>query len=34
LPNSAWAILTASLKSSLGNFGLMMSWPCWGGRSV
>src|SRR5262245_66499210 len=28
LSNSAWAILTASLKSSSGNFGLITSWPC------
>src|SRR5262245_11364371 len=27
LSNSAWAILTASLKSSSRSFGLMTSWP-------
>ena len=30
LSNSAWAILTASSKSSSGSFGLMTSWPCLG----
>jgi hypothetical protein len=25
--NSPWAILTASMKSSSGSFGLMTSWP-------
>jgi hypothetical protein len=28
LSNSAWAILTASVKSSSGSFGLMTWWPC------
>ena len=29
LSNSAWAMRTASSKSSSGSCGLMTSWPCW-----